>query len=52
MSTRRDRLTELPPGRGSVIKKEIAERAENVTFSMKAGLLRKSVFIGYFDEVY
>ena len=32
--------------------KEIAERAENVTFSMKDGLLRMSVFIGYFDEVY
>ena len=32
--------------------KEIAERAENVTFSMKAVLLRMSVFIGYFDEVY
>lgn len=32
--------------------KEIAERAENVTFSMKDGLLRMLVFIGYFDEVY
>ena len=32
--------------------KEIAEWAENVTFSMKDGLLRMSVFIGYFDEVY
>ena len=32
--------------------KEIAERAENVTFSMKDELLRMSVFIGYFDEVY
>ncbi len=32
--------------------KEIAERAENVTFSIKDGLLRMSVFIGYFDEVY
>ena len=32
--------------------KEIAERAENVTFSMKDGLIRMSVFIGYFDEVY
>ena len=32
--------------------KEIAERAENVTFSIRDGLLRMSVFIGYFDEVY
>lgn len=32
--------------------KEIAERAENVTFSMKDGLIRMSVFIRYFDEVY
>ncbi len=32
--------------------KEIAERAENVTFSMKDGVLRLSIFIGYFDEVY
>ena len=32
--------------------KGIAERAENVTFSMKDGLIRMSVFIGYFDEVY
>ena len=32
--------------------KEIADRAENVTFSMKDGLIRMSVFIGYFDEVY
>lgn len=32
--------------------KEIAERAENVSFSMKDGLLRMLVFIGYFDEVY
>ena len=32
--------------------KEIAERAENVTFSMKDGLIRMPVFIGYFDEVY
>ncbi len=27
--------------------KEIAERAENVTFSIKDGLLRMTVFIGY-----
>lgn len=32
--------------------KEIAERAENVTFSIKDGLLRMTIFIGYFDEVY
>lgn len=32
--------------------KEIAERAENVTFSIKDRLLRMTVFIGYFDEVY
>lgn len=32
--------------------KEIAERAENVTFSIKDGVLRLSIFIGYFDEVY
>ena len=32
--------------------KEIADRAENVTFSMKDGLIRMSVFIEYFDEVY
>ena len=32
--------------------KEIAERAENVTFSIKDGLLRMTVFVGYFDEVY
>lgn len=32
--------------------KGITERAANVTFSMKDGLLRMSVFIGYFDEVY
>lgn len=35
-----------------MLLKEIAERAENVTFSIKDGLLRMSVFIGYFDEVY
>lgn len=29
-----------------------AVRAENVTFLMKDGLLRMSVFIGYFDEVH
>lgn len=32
--------------------KEIAERAENVTFSIRDGKLRLSIFIGYFDEVY
>ena len=35
-----------------MLLKEIAEWAENVTFSIKDGLLRMSVFIGYFDEVY
>lgn len=35
-----------------MLLKEIAERAENVTFSIKDGLLRMTVFIGYFDEVY
>lgn len=32
--------------------KEIAERAENVTISMKDGKLRMTIYIGYFDEVY
>lgn len=32
--------------------KEIAERADNVTISIKDGTLRMSIFIGYFDEVY
>lgn len=32
--------------------KEIAERADNVTISIKDGTLRLSIFIGYFDEVY
>ena len=33
-------------------QEEIAERAENVTFSMKDGLLRMLVVIGYFHEVH
>lgn len=32
--------------------KESAERAENMTVSMKDGLLRMSVFVRYFDERY
>ncbi len=33
-------------------QEEMAERAENVTFLMKDGLLRMSVSIGYFYEVH
>ena len=32
--------------------KEMAERTDNVTFSVVEGRMRVSVFIRYFDEVY
>ena len=32
--------------------KEMAERADNVTFSVVGGKMRVSVYLRYFDEVY